>query len=65
VDLAALAREVIAETIAQSFAAADRRRAVGRRRGTGDVAPAVIRGDAVSLRTLLANLVDNALRYTP
>jgi two-component system, OmpR family, sensor kinase len=28
-------------------------------------APAVTRGDAEEVRTLLANLVDNALRYTP
>jgi two-component system OmpR family sensor kinase len=32
---------------------------------TGAAAEAVVRGDLLSLRTLLANLVDNAVRYTP
>ena len=66
VDVAALAREVIADAVAQ---AAARRIDLGLagQHGGDDPAPgaAAVDGDAVGLRTLLANLVDNALRYTP
>ena len=33
--------------------------------GVADAQAAIIVGDAQSVRTLLANLVDNAIRYTP
>jgi two-component system OmpR family sensor kinase len=65
VDLAALAREAIADAIAL---ASPRRVDLGLSSADGDareIPPMVIRGDATSLRTLLANLVDNAVRYTP
>lgn len=57
VDLAALAREVVAE--AAAFAES---------RGIDlglDAAEARVAGDAEGLRVLLANLVENAVRYTP
>ena len=57
VDLAALAHEVVAE--AAAFAAS---------RGINlgiDAAAARVGGDAEGLRVLLANLVENAVRYTP
>ncbi len=75
VDLAALAREVVADAAAR---AADRGIDLGVDGATagGDAAAApagavaadtatAVTGDAASLRTLLGNLVDNALRYTP
>jgi two-component system OmpR family sensor kinase len=58
VDLAALARDVVAEL--EPIAAAK-----GVDLGLTDAHDATIVGDAASLRTLLANLVDNAIRYTP
>lgn len=58
VDLAALARSVVAE---QSPIAAAKDIDLGVDRAD----PAVVDADAVGLRTLLANLVDNAVRYTP
>lgn len=58
VDLAALARSVVADQ-APIAAAKDIDLGVDR------ADPAVVDGDAAGLRTLLANLVDNAVRYTP
>jgi len=58
VDLAALARSVVGE---QAAIAAARGLDLGLERAD----PAVVEGDAAGLRTLLSNLVDNALRYTP
>ena len=69
VDLAALAAEVIADHIA---AAAARRIDLGLTRTQSTAAadsstgpPVGVDGDAQSLRTLLGNLVANAVRYTP
>ena len=58
VDLSALAREAV---VARAVLAQDRRIDLGVTRA----APANVRGDAASLATLLSNLLDNALRYTP
>lgn len=58
VDLAALARSVVGE---QAAVAAAR----GVDLGVEHTDDAVVEGDAAGLRTLLSNLVDNALRYTP
>jgi len=58
VDLAAIAREVIADL--EPLAAAK-----GLDLGLADAQRATVIGDDASLRTLLANLVDNAIRYTP
>lgn len=58
VDLAALARETVA-TLAPLAAAR------GIDLGIAQQAPAVVDGDPDALQTLLANLVDNAVRYTP
>ena len=58
VDLSALARSVVAD---QSPIAAAKDIDLGVDRAD----PAVVDGDATGLRTLLANLVDNAVRYTP
>ncbi len=58
VDLTALAREVIAElTPLAAEKAVDL--------GLSEGGKAVVRGDAEALRTLLSNLIDNAVRYTP
>ncbi len=57
VDLAAIARDVVAEL--EPLAAAK-----GLDLGLADAQQATVIGDAASLRTLLANLVDNAIRYT-
>ena len=58
VDLGALAREVIAE-----LAPLAARKSIDL--GLSDAGGAMVLGDAESLRTLLSNLVDNAVRYTP
>ena len=58
VDLTALAREVIAE-----LAPLAAEKAVDL--GLSEGGKAVVRGDAEALRTLLSNLIDNAVRYTP
>jgi two-component system OmpR family sensor kinase len=63
VDLTDIARSVIADHVAQATA-------LGVDLGLADAdagaaAKATVSGDAASLRTLLSNLVDNALRYTP
>jgi two-component system OmpR family sensor kinase len=58
VDLASLARDVVAEL--EPLAAAR-----GVDLGLAEAQPTTIAGDAQGLRTLLANLVDNAIRYTP
>ncbi len=57
VDLAALAREVVEEL---APLAAQRRIDLG----LGEAHAATVRGDRDAIRTLLSNLVDNALRYT-
>lgn len=57
VDLAAIARDVVAEL--EALAAAK-----GLDLGLADAQDATVIGDGASLRTLLANLVDNAIRYT-
>ena len=57
VDLATLAREVIAEL---APLAAEKSIDLGLSEGGG----ATVRGDRDALRTLLSNLVDNAVRYT-
>jgi two-component system, OmpR family, sensor kinase len=53
-----LAREVVAELVPQADA-----RSIDL--GVEAAAPAIVAGDAEGLRTLLRNLVDNAVRYTP
>jgi two-component system OmpR family sensor kinase len=58
VDLPALAREVVADLA--PLAAAKRIDL-----GLNADNPVQVRGDAEALGTLLSNLVDNALRYTP
>src|SRR5206468_95938 len=58
VDLSTLAREVIAEL---APLAAEKSIDLGLSEGES----ATVRGDRDALRTLLSNLVDNALRYTP
>lgn len=58
IDLAAIAREVTAEWVPRALA---RDIDLGL---AADTAPARIRGNSVLLRELLANLVDNAIRYT-
>ncbi len=60
VELAALAREVVS---AYAPMAAARRIDLGMT-DTGP-APVPVRGDAAGLRTLLSNLIDNAVRYSP
>ncbi len=61
VDLAALAQQVIAD---RAPLAAARSIDLGFA-GTEHDAPAIVAGDRDGLYTLLANLVDNAVRYTP
>ena len=58
VDLAALAREVIADLA--SLAGAK-----GIDLGLSSTAASMVNGDVDALRTLISNLVDNAIRYTP
>ena len=61
VDLRELARDVISDHMPQANA---RRQDLGFDGAARDGA-VVVRGDALLLRELLSNLVDNALRYTP
>jgi two-component system OmpR family sensor kinase len=58
VDLVPLVKEAI---VARAAVAADRRVDLGLARGTA----VAVRGDAATLAVLIANLLDNALRYTP
>jgi two-component system OmpR family sensor kinase len=58
VDLAALAREVIADLAPLAGAK-------GIDLGLSSTSASTIKGDADALRTLISNLVDNAIRYTP
>ena len=58
VDLAALAREVVADLAPLAGAK-------GIDLGLSSAAALTVRGDAEALRTLISNLVDNAIRYTP
>jgi two-component system OmpR family sensor kinase len=58
VDLVALAKEAL---VARSALATDRKVDLGLSRG----APVAVRGDSTTLAVLIANLLDNALRYTP
>jgi two-component system OmpR family sensor kinase len=60
VDLAAVARAVVAE---QALSAAAREVDLGLV-GAGEL-PVVVTGEAAALTTLVTNLVDNAIRYTP
>ena len=59
VDLAATARDVL-----HDLAAAALRRSIELSFEEG-VAPAIVLGDAVLLREMIVNLIDNALRYLP
>jgi two-component system sensor histidine kinase TctE len=61
VDLVGVVGDTIAEQLPQALA---RRHDLGFDGPPGDP-PCVVRGDALLLRELLSNLVDNALRYTP
>jgi two-component system, OmpR family, sensor kinase len=58
VDLAELAREVIADLAPLAGAK-------GIDLGLSSTAASTLSGDADALRTLISNLVDNAIRYTP
>jgi len=58
VDLAALAREVIADLAPLAGAK-------GIDLGLSSTAASMVKGGADPLRTLISNLVDNAIRYTP
>jgi signal transduction histidine kinase len=58
VDLAALAREVIADLAPLAGAK-------GIDLGLSSATTSVLSGDPDALRTLISNLVDNAIRYTP
>jgi len=61
VDLIAVVRDTLAEYLSQALA---RRQEIGFD-GPGAGARSVVRGDALLLREMLSNLVDNALRYMP
>jgi len=61
VDLIAVVRDTLAEYLAQALT---RRQEIGFE-GPGGGMRCVVRGDALLLREMLANLVDNALRYSP
>jgi len=63
VDLAAVARSVIADHFALAAARGVDLGLAGPEADSAKAAP--VHGDAASLRTLLSNLIDNALRYTP
>lgn len=58
VDLGGLAQTVVSE-----FAELAAQKDIDL--GLGQTAAAVVRGDLAALRVLLANLIDNAVRYTP
>jgi len=58
VDLTSLVKEAL---VARAVLAADRQIDLGLARS----APVAVRGDAATLAVLIANLLDNALRYTP
>src|SRR5262249_59241480 len=58
VPLDDLAREIVAELVPLADAG-------GIDLGVAAAQPATVNGDADALRTLLRNLVDNAVRYTP
>ncbi len=58
VDLAAIARGVVADTVALATAK-------GIDLGADANGAVFVRGDANALTTLISNLVDNAVRYTP
>ena len=58
VDLVALARDVIADLAPLAGAK-------GIDLGLSSTAPSMVQGDPDALRTLISNLVDNAIRYTP
>ena len=58
VDLAAVAREVISDLAPLAGAK-------GIDLGLSSTAASMVNGDADALRTLISNLVDNAIRYTP
>ena len=62
INLATLATSVIRELVPL---AAARDIDLGLTEPPGDAGPVVADGDAAGLRTLLVNLVDNAIRYTP
>jgi two-component system OmpR family sensor kinase len=62
VDLAALARAVIAEHAQLAEAS---RLDLGMTDGDAGAGPVTVDGDGAGLRTLLSNLVGNAVRYTP
>ena len=67
-DVPAEAREIDLATAAQSAVDAHAASAEARGLSLGVEAPpepVVVSGDAASLRTLLDNLIDNAIRYTP
>ena len=61
IDLAEIAREITAEWVPEALA---RRQDLGLELGD-DHAPMYIFGNAVLLREMLKNLIDNALRYSP
>jgi two-component system sensor histidine kinase TctE len=61
VDLLGVVRDTIAEHLPHAL---ERRHDLGFE-GPATGAPCVVRGDALLLREMLSNLVDNALRYTP
>jgi len=58
VDLAAIARDIVADLAPLASAK-------GIDLGADAAAPVHVRGDAAALSTLVSNLVDNAVRYTP
>jgi signal transduction histidine kinase len=61
VDLIGIVSDTIAEHLPNAL---ERRHDLGFE-GPSPVAPCVVRGDALLLREMLSNLVDNALRYSP
>jgi two-component system OmpR family sensor kinase len=62
VNLAELARQVLAEI---APIAAARAIDLGMDESPASPSPAIVDGDAASLRTMISNLVDNAVRHTP